>query len=116
MRHEDWTRFDDGAASVTSGNETDFDEIERDVRQLRSRFNVVSAGYDHPWQSAQMSQRLRMQGCRCMNSRRRPQIFSSAIIEPTQQCGPGRLRHDGNPVLEWCLGNVVGKADRRGNL
>ena len=21
-----------------------------------------------------------------------------------------------NPVLEWCLGNVVGKADRRGNL
>ena len=28
----------------------------------------------------------------------------------------GRLRHDGYPVLEWCLGNVVGKADRRGNL
>ena len=28
----------------------------------------------------------------------------------------GRLRHDGDPVLEWCLGNVVGKADRRGNL
>jgi phage terminase large subunit-like protein len=28
----------------------------------------------------------------------------------------GRLRHDGNPVLEWCIGNVVGKADRRGNL
>jgi phage terminase large subunit-like protein len=27
-----------------------------------------------------------------------------------------RLRHDGNPVLSWCLGNVVGKADRRGNL
>jgi len=28
----------------------------------------------------------------------------------------GRLRHDGNPVLTWCIGNVVGKADRRGNL
>ncbi len=28
----------------------------------------------------------------------------------------GRLRYDANPVLEWCLGNVVGKADRRGNL
>jgi phage terminase large subunit-like protein len=26
------------------------------------------------------------------------------------------MRHDGDPVLEWCLGNVVGKADRRGNL
>jgi phage terminase large subunit-like protein len=29
---------------------------------------------------------------------------------------PGLLRHDDNAVLEWCLGNVVGKADRRGNL
>jgi phage terminase large subunit-like protein len=28
----------------------------------------------------------------------------------------GRLRHNDNPVLEWCLGNVVGKADRRSNL
>ena len=28
----------------------------------------------------------------------------------------GRLRHDGNPVLEWCVGNVVGRPDRRGNL
>ena len=27
----------------------------------------------------------------------------------------GRLRHDGNPVLEWCVGNVVGRPDRRGN-
>ena len=29
---------------------------------------------------------------------------------------PTGLRHDGNPVLEWCVGNVVGKPDRRGNL
>ncbi len=28
----------------------------------------------------------------------------------------GRLRHDSNPVLEWCVGNVVGRPDRRGNL
>ena len=28
----------------------------------------------------------------------------------------GRVRHGADPALEWCLGNVVGKADRRGNL
>jgi phage terminase large subunit-like protein len=28
----------------------------------------------------------------------------------------GRLAHDGNPVLGWCVGNVVGQEDRRGNL
>jgi phage terminase large subunit-like protein len=29
---------------------------------------------------------------------------------------PGRLRHHGNPALEWCLSNAVGEPDRRGNL
>jgi phage terminase large subunit-like protein len=28
----------------------------------------------------------------------------------------GRLRHDGDPALEWCVGNVVGRPDRRVNL
>ena len=28
----------------------------------------------------------------------------------------GRLRHDGNPVLGWCIGNVMGHEDRRGDL
>ena len=28
----------------------------------------------------------------------------------------GRLQHDGNPVLEWCIGNVVGQLDARGNV
>jgi phage terminase large subunit-like protein len=27
-----------------------------------------------------------------------------------------RLRHDDNPMLEWCVGNVVGKANSHGNL
>ena len=44
------------------------------------------------------------------------QNFSPAIIALDAAMRAGRLRHDGNPVLTWCIGNVVGKADRRGNL
>ena len=44
------------------------------------------------------------------------QNFSPAILELDATMRAGRLRHDGNPVLEWCIGNVVGKPDRRGNL
>ena len=104
-----------GHLVVTQGNETDFDEIENDVRQLCSRFNVVSAGYD-PWQSAQMSQRLRAEGVPMHEFRATTQNFSPAIIELDAAMRAYRLRHDGNPVLTWCIGNVVGKADRRGNL
>jgi hypothetical protein len=32
------------------------------------------------------------------------QNFSAAM-------GEGRMRHGGDPVLEWCFGNVIGKAD-----
>ena len=28
----------------------------------------------------------------------------------------GRLRHGGDPVLGWCVGNVFGRPDRRANL
>jgi hypothetical protein len=63
-----------GDLVVTSGSETDLDEIESDVRQLCSRFQVMSVGYD-PWQSAQMSQRLRAEGVPMHEFR------------ATQQCG-----------------------------
>jgi len=39
-----------------------------------------------------------------------------AIIELDGAMRTGRLHHDENPVLAWCIGNVVGKAGRRGNL
>ena len=77
--------------------------------------SMSSAGYD-PWQSAQMSQRLRAEGVPMHVFRATTQNFSPAIIELDAAMRSARLRHDGNPVLEWCLGNVVGKADRRGNL
>jgi phage terminase large subunit-like protein len=102
-------------ARLTPGTETDFHEIESNVRRLCGRFNVTSAGYD-PWQSAQMSQRLRAEGVPMHEFRATTQNFSPAIIELDAAMRSGRLHHDGNPVLEWCLNNVVGKADRRGNL
>jgi phage terminase large subunit-like protein len=100
---------------VTPGNERDFDTIESDVRAMCSRFHVLSVGYD-PWQSTQMSQRLRLDGVPMFEFRATTQNFSPAIIELDAAMRAGRLRHDGNPVLEWCLGNVTGKPDRRGNL
>ena len=27
-----------------------------------------------------------------------------------------RIAHDGNPVLEWCMSNVVGRYDARANV
>ena len=104
-----------GHLVVTPGNETDSTAIEADILDLCRRFQVVSAGFD-PWQSTQMAQRLRAKGVNMLEFRATTQNCSSAILELDAGLRAGRLRHDGDPVLEWCIGNVVGKPDRRGNL
>jgi phage terminase large subunit-like protein len=57
-----------------------------------------------------------MEGVPMHEFRATTQNFSPAIIELDAAMRAGRLRHDGNPALTWCISNVVGKADRRGNL
>jgi phage terminase large subunit-like protein len=76
---------------------------------------VLSVGFD-PRQSTQMAQRLRAEGVAAFEFRATTQNFNPAILELDPAMRSGRLRHDGDPVLEWCVGNVVGRPDRRGNL
>ena len=63
-----------------------------------------------------MARRLRAEGLAAFEFRATTQNFGPAILELDAAMRAGRLWHDGNPVLEWCLANVVGRADRRGNL
>jgi len=104
-----------GHLVVTPGDETDFGAIEDDIRDLCARFRVVSVGND-PWQSAFLSQRLRAEGVPMHDFRCNVQNLSPAINELDAAMRGGRLQHDGNPVTSWCIGNVVGQEDRRGNL
>ena len=98
-------RLPDGHARQRDGLRRHRGRCAGDVQPLsRSR----ASAYD-PWQSTQMSQRLRAEGVPMVEFRATTQNFSPAIIEIDAAMRAGRLRHDGNPVLEWCLGNVVGK-------
>src|SRR3712207_2526364 len=103
-----------GHLVATPGDETDFGRIEDDLRELCERFRVESIGTD-PWQAAHLSQRLRAEGVPMFDFRTTTQNLSPAINELDAAMRSGRLVHDGNPVLAWCVGNVVGHEDRRGN-
>ena len=43
------------------------------------------------------------------------QNFSEPTKELDAAMRAGRIAHAGNPVLEWCIGNVVGRYDARAN-
>ena len=82
---------------------------------LCKRFDVQSVAYD-PWASTQLAQRLRAEGVPMIEFRATTQNFSEPTKELDAAMRSGRLRHDGNPVLEWCISNVVGRYDARGNV
>jgi phage terminase large subunit-like protein len=105
----------DGHLIVTSGNETDFGTIEQDVIQLCKTYQVRSISYD-PWAATQMSQHLIAEGLPATEYR----MNVANLSEPTKETGAamqaGRFRHDGNPVLAFCIGGVVGHYDARQNV
>ncbi len=105
----------DGYLTVTDGNETDFGRIEADVLDDCRRFRVVSLAFD-PWAATQFAQRLAAEGVPVVEYRANTQNFSEPTKELDAAIRAGRLEHDGNPVLEWCVGNVVGHYDARGNV
>ncbi|GAC1628973.1 MAG: hypothetical protein NVS4B4_11770 [Bradyrhizobium sp.] len=105
----------EGFLTVTPGNETDFGQIEADLIEFCRRFRVQSVAYD-PWAATQFAQRLQAEGVPVVEYRASTQNFSEPTKELDAAMRAGRLRHNGDPVLEWCIGNVVGRYDSRGNI
>lgn len=100
---------------ITQGNETDFARIEEDILSWCARFRVLSAAYD-PWAATQFAQRLSAENVPMVEFRANTQNFSEPTKELDAAMQARRIEHDGNPVLEWCLGNVVGRYDARSNV
>lgn len=105
----------DAYLTITPGNETDFGMIEADLLDIAKRFRVTSVAYD-PWAATQLAQRLQAEGLPMVEFRATTQNFSEPTKELDAAMRAGRIVHDGNPVLEWCVGNVVGRYDARANV
>lgn len=100
---------------ITPGDETDFATIEDDVVEYFRRFRVVSMAYD-PWRTTQLAQRLTALSVPMIEFRANTQNFSAPTFELEAAIRAHRIRHDGNGPLAWCIGNVVGHIDPRGNV
>jgi phage terminase large subunit-like protein len=104
-----------GHMIATPGNEIDFSRIEDDLLKDCAAYEVGSVAYD-PWSATQLAQRLQAQGVPVIEFRATTQNFSEPTKELEAAMQASRIEHDGNPVLDWCIGNVVGHYDPRGNV
>ena len=105
----------EGHLIATPGDVTDFDQIESDLVNDLTRFDVQEIGFD-PWQSTQMMNRLATAGARVTEFRQVVANFSEPTKDLDALMRTQGLVHDGNPVMAWMIGNAVGHYDAKDNV
>jgi phage terminase large subunit-like protein len=104
-----------GFLTLTPGNITDYEFIERDVIDDMRNFIVSEVIYD-PFQATYLVTRLQAAGAKMIEFPMTVQRFSGPMKEVDADVVSGKLRHNGDPVLSWMMGNVVARRDAKDNV
>jgi phage terminase large subunit-like protein len=106
----------EGALIATDGNIIDYESIEENIVAECKENRPEQIGYD-PWGATQLCQRL--QDNQRLDVIEIPQNVKH-LSEPMKwveaMVKSGRLHHNGNPVLNWMMSNVVCKTDANDNI
>ena len=106
---------DEGWLHTTKGAATDFRVIEAAAVATARRFDVIETGLD-PWNANQMAVSLEDQGITAVQVPMNTQNMSPALKTLRNVVTDELLVHDGNPVLDWMIGNVVAREDANDNV
>lgn len=109
------TWADQGLLTLTPGNVTDYEFIERDIMDSLDRFNVQAIGYD-PWNATDLVNRLVDQGAPMVLVRQGARSYHPAMQEIERRNVAGTIDHGNNPVLSWMASNVVARRDANESL
>jgi phage terminase large subunit-like protein len=114
--YEDWARMGPDILMPTPGNVVDYEYPRQTLHDWAAEFDLKIIAYD-PWNALDLVTRLKDQdGLNCVPMR---QGFAS-LSAPTKSLEKAvlskALRHDGHPVLRWCVGNVCVEQDAPGNI
>ena len=105
----------EGWQTLTPGVSTSLSLLLEDIRADLDRYPGSEVCYD-PWSAAALVQPLNEAGVTCIQIRQGAQTMSEPMKALEAAILSGRVRHDGNPLLAWAIGNVMAKADINGNL
>jgi phage terminase large subunit-like protein len=101
---------------ATPGNVVDYEYIRKTLHEWDSEFDVREIAYD-PWNATDLVTRLIEQdGFTCRPLRQGYGSLSAPTKALEAAIVGQELRHDGHPVLRWCVGNVAIESDAAGNI
>ncbi|WP_016899801.1 terminase large subunit [Pseudoalteromonas sp. PAMC 22718] len=105
--YRDWV--DQGHLIECEGTSIDYDEVERAIETDNENYQVTGLFYD-PAGAAPIAQRVQNStGIEPIKVSQNYTNFSPAMREFENLLRQGRIHHNGDPVLTWCLGNVIAK-------
>lgn len=104
-----------GWIRLTEGNVCDYSVIMSDVTALRQQFKIRELGFD-PWNAEGLTQDLERIGIKRVEITQTVSKLTHASKEFEKLIVSGQIEHDGNPVLDWQIGNVDVFTDSSGNI
>lgn len=95
--------------TLTEGDQLDERRVTAEVVEILRRFNVREVGID-PYNALRYEQALQAAGLRVFEVEQNIRVQSEPLKKLSTMIGAREIRHDGNPVLRWMVGNAeVGK-------
>ena len=101
--------------TVTPGNVIDYDYIIRDLLDSCANQQVELIGYD-PYNADLIVPKIEAEGVPCGAVRQGFITLSPATKRLETMVLSKEIKHDGDPVLRWMLGNVEIETDAAGNI
>ena len=87
-------------------------ELERDCVRYCREFGCYQVAFD-PYNAQQAGERISQEGIEAVTMAQSTRHFNEPIGEIRAAISDGRLRHDGNKLLRWAVGNAVIVTDRQ---
>ncbi|NBW09717.1 MAG: terminase large subunit [Caulobacteraceae bacterium] len=113
MRYDNWAAS--GHLYVTDGDVIEYEEVYARIKQLAQQYRIIDVAIDR-WNTAQLAQQLQSDGLSVVAFGQGYASMSPAAKDFETLILAKKIRHDGHPVLRWCLGNCTIESDAAGNI
>lgn len=105
----------EGWLAVNQGNTIDYDDVEADVLEDQSAFDLWELAVD-PHNATQLTTRLAKQEVRVVEVPPSTGTYSEPMKELLAMVLEGHVHHCGDPALTWAMANVVERRDTKDNV
>ena len=123
-RYRAWA--DEGWLTITPGIGTDFEAIKADLRECYEKYDLTLLGYDQ-YQAHQLAQELSNEGFDPIKiaqtamtlsapTKRLDKLIATTAYNARHDRSGDVFRHEGNPAMEWSMGNVAVRVDTNDNI